>query len=75
MCAAYDSRSDCIDEVRFSFCLRDFQPLEFQPVAAHLGKVVLCLLHKPAFFRASKDLGYSDSHFSRYAAFAVYEFR
>jgi hypothetical protein len=55
--------------------LRDFQSLKFQPVAADLGKVVLGLLHEPALFRSSKDLGYSHGHFRRYAPLPVDEFR
>ena len=36
--------------------LGEFQPFEFNPVAADLGKVVLGLLHKPAIFGAAKHL-------------------
>ncbi|MGA8028682.1 MAG: DinB family protein [Bryobacteraceae bacterium] len=55
--------------------LRYFQSLQFQPVAANLCKIVLSLLHKPAFLRAAKNLGYSHGHFGGDAALAVYEFR
>jgi len=48
----------------------DYQPLELQAVAANPGKVVLGLLHNPAFFRTSKHLGDSvweiqSGHFAR----------
>jgi hypothetical protein len=36
--------------------LSDFQPFQFNPVTADLGKVVLGLLHKPAFFSAAENL-------------------
>src|ERR1051326_6980922 len=39
-----------------------------------MGKVVLSLLQKPAFFSAAKNLGEPDSHFGRYTALAVDEF-
>lgn len=55
--------------------LSEFEPFQFYVVAANLGKVILSLLDKPAFFRASKNLGYSHGHFGRYAALPVYEFR
>ena len=37
--------------------LGDFQTFQLYPVAADLCKVVLCLLHKPAVFGSSKNLG------------------
>ena len=37
--------------------LGDFQAFQLYPVAADLRKVVLCLLHKPAVFGSSKNLG------------------
>jgi len=37
--------------------LSQFQPLDFNPVAGDLCKVVLRLLHEPAFFGAAKNLG------------------
>src|SRR6516164_4218448 len=50
--------------------LGEFQPLQFNPLGADLGKVVLRLLHEPAFGAASEDLGEPDGHFGRYAALA-----
>src|ERR1017187_2217615 len=35
--------------------LRDFEPPKLQPVAADLGKVILGLLHKPAFLGAAEN--------------------
>src|SRR5579862_8198410 len=52
--------------------LSRFQPLEFEPVAADVCKVVLRLLHKPAFFDAAENLGQPHCHFRRYAALPVY---
>jgi len=55
--------------------LGEFQPLQFNPLGADVGKVVLRPLHKPAFGAASEDLGQPDGHFRRYAALAVHQFR
>jgi hypothetical protein len=41
--------------------LHQRQLFQLHPVAAHLRKVVLCLLHKPAFFGAAENLGQPDS--------------
>jgi hypothetical protein len=34
----------------------NFQPFQFNPISADLGKVVMGLLHKPAFFSAAENL-------------------
>src|ERR1019366_543996 len=54
--------------------LRDFEPPKLQPVAADLGKVILGLLHKPAFLGAAENLREPHGHFGRYAALPVCEF-
>ena len=36
--------------------LREFEPLELDPVAADLGKVVVGLLHKPSVFGTAENL-------------------
>src|ERR1017187_7586612 len=47
--------------------LNEFQPFQLYAVAADLGKVVLGLLHKPAFLVAAENLGQPHGHFGRYA--------
>ena len=36
--------------------LRQFEPLQLEPVALNVCKVVLSLLHKPALFSAAENL-------------------
>ena len=55
--------------------LCQFEPLEFEPAAPNVGKVILRLLHQPALFGAAENLGEPHSHFRRYAALPVHEFR
>src|ERR1035438_746277 len=58
----------------FSKPLGELKPFEFDAVAPDLCKVILCLLHKPAFFGTTENFGYSYGHFGRYAALSAYEF-
>src|ERR1017187_6961884 len=51
--------------------LTESQPFQLYAVAADLGKVVLGLLHKPAFLVAAENLGQPHGHFGRYAALPV----
>lgn len=55
--------------------LSELKPFELNAVAANSGKVILSLLHKPAFLSASENLGQSHGHFRGYAALSVYKFR
>jgi len=55
--------------------LDEFQLFQLHLAAAYLGKVVLGLLHKPAFLSAAENLGQPDGHFGGYAALLVDEFR
>jgi hypothetical protein len=41
----------------------------------NVGKLILCLLHKPAFGAATEDLGQPNGHFRRYTALSVDQFR
>jgi hypothetical protein len=45
--------------------LSQFEPFQFHPVGANVGKVILRLLHKPAFGAAAKDLGQPYGRASR----------
>ena len=47
--------SSGISTVRFT--LRPLQPLEFEPAALNVRKIVLRLLHEPALLGAAKNLG------------------
>src|SRR5579871_345392 len=40
----------------------DFQSLQLDTLAAHMGKLVLRLLNEPTFFGAAENLGYPDGH-------------
>jgi len=39
---------------RLNFCLRQFQPLDLDPVRVHLRKFVLRLLHEPTLSTTAK---------------------
>jgi hypothetical protein len=54
--------------------LSGFEPLKLDTVGASLGKVILCLLHKPAFSAAAENLFQTHGHFRRDAALSVYQF-
>jgi hypothetical protein len=51
------------------------QPFQLYAIAADLREFVLSLLHQPAVFAASENLGQPHGHFGRYAALPVYQFR
>jgi len=55
--------------------LGELKPFKFYAVAGNLGKLILSLLHKPAFFGASENFGQSHGHFGGYAALTVDQFR
>ena len=54
--------------------LRWFQPFQLQAVGADVGKIVLRLLHQPAFSAAAENLGQPHGYFGRYPALLVYQF-
>lgn len=56
-----DDQRSCLPERKYpsflqTLLLSQLQPLEFEPFAADLGKLVLRLLHKPAFLATAEDL-------------------
>src|SRR5260370_6058474 len=55
--------------------LNQLQPLQLQPAGADVSKIVLRLLHQPAFGAASENLRELHGHFRRYTALLVHQFR
>ena len=54
--------------------LGEFEPRNLDPVGANVRKIVLRLLHQPAFGAISEDLGQAHGHLRRYAPLFVHEF-
>jgi len=69
------NRVACDGEVGNGEGLSQYQPLQLHSAGADVGKVVLRLLHKPAFRAAAKHPGQSHGHFRRYTALLVHQFR
>jgi len=49
-------------------------PESLDAFTVNVGQVVLCLFHKPAFFRTAENFGKAHGHLRRNAALAVHQF-
>ena len=54
--------------------LNQFQALKLNAFAVDVSKIVLSLLHQPAVFGPTENLGEPHGHFGRYATLTVDEF-